>query len=80
MSIAAIELKPLAVEVSCTNSNLEVVLADGRKISVPLIWFPVLHKATTEQKNNWNLIGEGLGIQWKDVDEIISVERLMRFR
>ncbi len=80
MSIAAVELKPLAVEVSFTNSNLEVVLADGRKISVPLIWFPVLHKATTEQKSNWNLIGEGLGIQWKDVDEIISVERLMRFR
>jgi Protein of unknown function (DUF2442) len=80
MSIAAVELKPLAVEVSFTNSNLEVVLADGRKISVPLIWFPVLHKATTEQKNNWNLIGEGLGIEWKDVAEVISVERLMRFR
>jgi hypothetical protein len=80
MNTAAVELKPLAVEVSFTNSNLEVVLADGRKISVPLIWFPILHKATTEQKNNWNLIGDGLGIEWKDVAEVISVERLMRFR
>lgn len=79
MSVLAFGTKPLAVEVNCTNTSLEVTLADGRKISVPLIWFPMLHKATTEQKNDWSLIGGGVGIHWKDIDEDIYIERLMRF-
>lgn len=68
----------LAVEVVCGKDNLRVVLADGREISVPLLWFPRLQKATLEQKQNWRLIGGGVGIHWPDVDEDISVETLLR--
>ena len=49
MSILAIEVEPLNVDVSCTDDSLRVVLADGREITVPLIWSPRLQKATDEE-------------------------------
>ncbi len=71
--------KPLAdaVDVSFTNDELEVTLADGRRISAPLEWFPRLLGATVAQRANWRLIGRGIGIHWDDVDEDISVRSLL---
>jgi hypothetical protein len=80
MSTLAIELEPLAIEVSCSDDALHVVLADGREISVPLAWSPRLLAATREQRNEWRLIGGGTGIHWESVDEDISVESLLRLR
>lgn len=80
MSILAVEVEPLAVEVTCTNDSLHVVLADGREIAAPLIWFPRLNNATASQRNQWRLIGGGIGIHWEEVDEDISVESLLRLR
>jgi len=67
----------MAVDVACSNSALRVVLADGREVSVPLLWFPRLMKATPAQRENWRLIGPGIGIHWEDVDEDIAVETLL---
>ena len=78
MSVSAVEVEPLAVEVSCTNDSLRVVLADGREVAAPLVWFPRLQKATFKERKNWRLIGGGMGIHWEDVDEDISVESLLR--
>ncbi len=54
-----------------------MLLADGRELSVPLSWFPRLAAATHVQQDRWELIGEGTGIHWPDVDEDISVPRLL---
>ncbi len=70
----------LAVEVSCTNDSLSVVLADGREISVPLVWFLRLQNASVSQRRNWRLIGGGIGLHWEEVDEDISVESLLRLK
>jgi hypothetical protein len=48
MSTIRIEVKPLAVDATCTDEALRVVLADSREIAVPLAWFPRLQKATPE--------------------------------
>lgn len=80
MSTLAIDLEPLAVDVACTDDALVVVLADGREISAPLVWFPRLQKATPEQRRQWRLIGGGVGIHWEAVDEDISVESLLRLK
>lgn len=80
MSILAIEIEALAVEVSCTNDSLRVVLADGREITAPLVWFPRLQNATIDERRNWRLIGGGVGIHWEEVDEDISIESLLRLR
>ncbi|GAF76665.1 unnamed protein product, partial [marine sediment metagenome] len=66
--------------VSCTDDALHVRLADGRELSVPLAWFPRLQGASPEQRNNWRLIGGGVGIHWPDVDEDVSVEGLLAVR
>ena len=52
-------------------------LADGREISVPLEWFPRLLHATDEQRQQWELIGRGVGIHWEAIDEDISVAGLL---
>lgn len=80
MSISAAEVQPLAVDVVCHSDALEVDLADGRKITVPLNWFPRLAQASLSEKKNWELIGGGLGIHWEALDEDVSVESLLRLR
>ncbi len=69
MSTIRIDVEPLAVDATCTDEALRVVLADGREIAVPLAWFPRLQKATPEQRKRWRLIGGGVGLHWEDVDE-----------
>lgn len=80
MNTLAVEVEPLAYEVNCTADSLRVLLMDGREIAAPLIWFPRLQKATAEERNNWRLIGGGIGVHWEDVDEDISVESLLRLK
>jgi Protein of unknown function (DUF2442) len=45
-----------------------------------LAWFPRLAEATEAQRQNWRLIGRGVGIHWPDVDEDISVKNLLATR
>jgi hypothetical protein len=80
MSTLAIKFEPLALTVSCTEDMLHVVLADGRELSAPLAWFPRLQKATPKQRQQWRLIGGGVGIHWESVDEDISVESLLSIK
>jgi len=80
MSPSTIDIQPLAVDVSCNHEELQVALADGREITVPLTWYPRLLDATPKDRNNWQLIGGGLGIHWEDLDEDVTVESLLRLR
>jgi hypothetical protein len=66
-----------AIDVAVTNDSLDVTLADGRRISAPLEWFPRLRDATPTQRKNWRFIGPGIGIHWEDIDEDISVRSLL---
>ena len=80
MSILAVEVEPLATDVTCDADSLRVVLADGREIAVPLVWFPRLQNASIAERQNWRLIGGGIGIHWEMIDEDISVESLLRLK
>ncbi len=77
MSTLAIELHPYAQHVTCTDSTLSVDLVDGRTITVPVSWFPSLSQASQAQKDNWELLGDGEGIHWPDLDEDLSVAGLL---
>jgi hypothetical protein len=78
MPTLVITSEALAVDVSCSDEELTVVLDDGRTVSVPLMWFPRLLNATEKQKREWELIGGGIGIHWEEIDEDISVASLLR--
>ena len=67
-----------AVAVLVTDDELVVTLKDGRRVSTPLSRFPRLAKATPRQHGNWELIAEGDGIHWPDIDEDLSVAGLLR--
>lgn len=68
---------PRAQHVELTAEELRVDLVDGRSVIVPISWFPRLRSATPEQRNNWRLIGQGVGIHWEDLDEDLSVRGLL---
>ncbi len=78
MSISDPSTDPRAVQVEVSDDDLTVELADGRRVSVPLAWFPRLLHASTEQLQNWQLLGDGEGISWPDIDEDLSVAGLLR--
>lgn len=69
--------EPLAAWVWCDDENLWVKLADGRRIGVPLGFYPRLCHATPVERANWRLIADGVGIHWPDIDEDISVDGLL---
>jgi hypothetical protein len=78
MNSLIVEVNPRAREVEVTPDELIVHLADGRRISVPLTWYPRLLHATPEQRARFELLGDGEGIHWPDVDEDLSVAGLLR--
>ena len=78
MNTSAVESRPLAQTVRFTDSDLVVKLVDGRTVSVPLQWFPRLRGATPAQLKNFELLAEGEGIHWPDIDEDLSVAGLLR--
>ena len=70
----------IATSAEVTNDSLDVELADGRSISVPLAWYPRLIHATADERAHFRFIGGGEGIHWPDLDEDISVEGIVAGR
>ena len=67
----------LAKTVKFKDEMMEVHLTDGRIISVPIIWFPLLHEATPEQREHYEIGGGGASLHWEEIDEDISVAGLL---
>ena len=80
MSSSTVETTPRAESVEVTDAELIVRLVDGRRLSVPLVWFPRLLRATPEQRSKSELLGDGDGIHWPLIDEDLSVEGLLAGR
>ena len=59
------------------QENLWVELSDGRKLAIPLNYFPRLANATDTARKNFELSGGGAGIHWDELDEDISVQGLL---
>jgi len=74
----SVEAKASAVKI--TDEDLIVTLVDGREVKVPLVWFPKLLRATPSQRNNYRLIGDGVGIHWPELDEDLSVAGILAIR
>jgi len=63
--------------VAVSDEMITARLADGRIISVPLAWSWRLAAATPAQRANYEIIGDGQGVHWPDVDEDISAEGML---
>lgn len=80
MSTLVLEVEPTAVDVDVTDDDLIVHLADGRRIFVPLAWYPRLLNGTGTERQHWQLLGDGYAIEWSDLDEHIGIEGLLAGR
>ena len=65
-------------DIRFTDDEFTVTLSDGRRISVPIAWYPRLLAARPEERTNWQISGGGFGIHWPDIDEDLSTEGLLR--
>ena len=70
-------LYPQAQNITFSEASIIIELIDGRTISAPLVWFPRLSKASVKQLDNWELLGDGEGIHWPDIDEDLSINGLL---
>lgn len=77
MSIVTSSADPRLIDFRVTDDEIIACLADGRTISVPLAWSWRLSEATEDQRNHFEILGDGQGIHWPDVDEDISVEGML---
>ncbi|MGI8656573.1 MAG: DUF2442 domain-containing protein [Pyrinomonadaceae bacterium] len=78
MGILALAADERVADVEVSEDMLSVQSMAGRKISVPLVWYPRLLNATEAQRKNWRIIGGGYGIHWEELDEDLSTEGLLR--
>jgi Protein of unknown function (DUF2442) len=76
MSIA-VNVDARIESVTITDDTISAHLVDGRTISVPLAWSWRLSEATPEQRSRFEILGNGLGIRWPEVDEDISVDGML---
>jgi len=77
MNTVALIVEPRIADLRITEAEITAYLTDGRTVSVPLAWSWRLSEATAAQRNHWELIGDGIGIHWPEVDEDISIEGML---
>jgi len=81
MNSLAIETQePRAQTITINEDSLSVDLMDGRTIIAPLIWYPRLWYGTAEERDNFEIIGDGALIHWHDLDEDLSVGGILAGR
>lgn len=67
----------LAKGVEFDDAMMHVIFTDGRVLSVPLAWLPVLRRATSEQRARYEIGGGGISLHWPELDEDLSIAGLM---
>jgi hypothetical protein len=72
-----VSIEPRIKTLEVNEETITAHLEDGRTISVPLVWSWRLSEATHEQRNNFKMIGDGIGVHWPDIDEDISAEGML---
>lgn len=80
MSTLTLEHEPSITNINIHDSILSIELDDERTVSIPLSWYPRLQNATTDELNDWQIIGHGYGIAWEKIDEHISINGILAGR
>lgn len=80
MSTLVTERDVFAESVCFSDDALIVRLDDGRSLSIPMAWYPRLLDGSVQERNEYELIGDGQGIHWPKLDEDISVEGILAGR
>ena len=63
--------------VSFSGESMTVAFSDERSVTVSLSYFPRLLAAQPAEREQWQIIGRGLGVHWEILDEDLSVENIL---
>ena len=69
--------KGLRIKKAIIDKELDligVILNNGKILESKLSLYPRLKDASEEELEKWQLISNGIGISWKDLDEDLSVK------
>ena len=69
--------EPRINAVEITDEMISATLEDGRTISVPMTWSWRLSEASNKQRQNFEIIGNRIGIHWPEIDEDIRTEGML---
>jgi hypothetical protein len=72
------EARAQAVEIR--EDSLFVELADGRTMTVPLVWYPRLWYGTKEERAHFEILGGGTYIHWPSLDEDLTIAGMLAGR
>ena len=78
MSSSGVDIQEArALSSSLSDEALTVDLVDGRTVIVPLVWYPRLWHGSKQERNNFEIFGDGAYIHWPDLDEDLTVAGLL---
>lgn len=80
MKFTVLELVITAVEAFYQNGHIHLILSDKKKVSFPIELNTKLRNATEEQLHNLEIICNGTGLHWPDLDEDLSILGIMEGR
>ncbi len=63
-----------AVSLHFRDDVVDLRLADGRRVMLPLSFYPTLRRMTPRQRRRWEFIGPGEGFHWEEFDLQLSAE------
>ena len=72
--------EPQASKVWFEEDKICAELMDGRTISVPLSFYPLLMDTSKEEREDFRLFGDGTAIHFNKLDEDLSIEALVMGR
>ena len=74
---AYIPTSALAKSVRFDEDMMHLSLTDGRVVSVPVTWFPLLRDAAPGQRDKSEIGGGGTSLHWPELDEDLSIAGLL---
>ena len=74
-----VNAKFAAVNIKFQEQSMYVELMDGSTFDVPLKYLPILNQSTQQERNNWELCGNGFAICWPELNNyILTASELIR--
>ncbi len=66
-----------AKEIWFEEDSINVLLSDAREICVPLDYYPTLLNAAKEQREDFELFGNGRALYFESIDFYLSINSLV---
>jgi hypothetical protein len=78
MSSSGVDIQEArALSLTLNDEALSVDLIDGRTVIVPLVWYPRLWHGSQQERDNFEIFGDGAYIHWPELDEDLTVAGLL---